>query len=86
MTEPSRNLDEPNREPAPRTPRWVVLFGVIVAAAIATFLIHLFTPGHGGGHGPGRHHSHLSHDQGGPRLQTGAEQAPGTARSEDDRR
>jgi len=83
MTEPSPNPDEPDREPALRTPRWVLLFGVIVAAVIAIFLVLLFTQGHGGGHGPGRH---LSHDQGGPRWETGAEQVTGTARFEDNRR
>jgi hypothetical protein len=35
------------------TPRWVKVFGIVVAVLVVLFIVVLFTGG--GGHGPGRH-------------------------------
>lgn len=43
---------EPGRRSAPRTPRWVKVFGIIAAAVVLLAVILLLI---GGGHGPGRH-------------------------------
>jgi len=41
-----------NRPPYPGAPRWVKVFGIILAAVVLLFVIMMFI---GGGHGPGRH-------------------------------
>ena len=46
----------PDRGSTTGTPRWVKVFGIIVAVLVLLFIIVLLTGG-GGGHGPSRHSS-----------------------------
>ena len=43
----------PYREPPARTPRWVIVSGIIALAVIVLFVVVLLVGG--GEHGPGRH-------------------------------
>jgi hypothetical protein len=45
---------EPDRRSGAGTPRWVKVFGTVVAVVVLLFIIVLLTGGPGG-HGPGRH-------------------------------
>jgi preprotein translocase subunit SecG len=49
-------MTETSHEPAPPggTPRWVKVFGIILAVLVLAFVIVLLVQG---GHGPGRHFS-----------------------------
>ena len=44
----------PGRALPPRTPRWVKIFGIIIAVVVVVFVILLIS---GGEHGPSRHSS-----------------------------
>lgn len=54
MPEPSPDLDLDRG--APRTPRWVKVFGIVALIVLLLFLALLLTRG-AGGHGPQRHFS-----------------------------
>jgi hypothetical protein len=44
--------DVPDRESPPRTPRWVMIAGIIALILALLFVVMMVV---GGGHGPGRH-------------------------------
>lgn len=57
MTDPLHSGESTGSEPGGSTngpPRWVKVFGIIVALVVLVFVILLLTKGPGG-HGPGRH-------------------------------
>jgi hypothetical protein len=64
MADPARSPDssrdnadvEPDRRTLTGTPRWVKVFGIILAVLVLLFIVVLlFGDGPLGGHGPGRH-------------------------------
>ncbi len=47
----SQTHEKPDRESAPSTPRWVIVFGIIALVLILLFVINHLAGGGMGGHG-----------------------------------
>jgi hypothetical protein len=56
MADPSPGAG-PERGPAPGTPRWVKISGIILGVLVLLFVLMLFLGGGPGGHGPWQHTS-----------------------------